>query len=69
MDSQGPLQDVLKTPPDNVFIAPSIDEAQILAGESYTYLSPIPEVVSNDMSIECVLGVDEAGRGPVIGMG
>ncbi|KAI9849415.1 MAG: hypothetical protein M1838_000158 [Thelocarpon superellum] len=56
-----------ETPPEDVFIAPSIDTAQILSGESYTHHSPIPETMVNDMSTECVLGVDEAGRGPVIG--
>jgi ribonuclease H2 subunit A len=56
-----------ETPADDVFIPPSIDENRILAGFSYTHHAAIPEVVANDMSVECVLGVDEAGRGPVLG--
>lgn len=56
-----------ETPAQNVFIAPSVHEHAILAGASYTHHSAIPEVVTRDLSIECVLGVDEAGRGPVLG--
>lgn len=56
-----------ETPAEDVFIAPSIHEARILAGESYTHISAVPATIANDMSIECVLGVDEAGRGPVLG--
>ena len=56
-----------ETPAKDVFIAPSIHEQAILAGESYTHHSPIPESLALDLSVECVLGVDEAGRGPVLG--
>ena len=56
-----------ETPAQDVFIAPSIHEAEILSGNSYAHFSPIPKVLADDMTIECVLGVDEAGRGPVIG--
>lgn len=64
LDSQEIAQE---TPAENVFIPPSIDDKQILNGQSYTYHSTIPEVVAEDMTTECVLGVDEAGRGPVLG--
>ena len=61
-------QDIVQeTPAVDVFIAPSIHEAAILAGQSYTHHSPIPLAVAQDSSMECVLGVDEAGRGPVLG--
>lgn len=64
IDSQNIAQE---TPAEDVFIAPSIHEARILSGESYTHHSAIPKTISDDTSIECVLGVDEAGRGPVLG--
>ena len=61
-------QDVaMETPAEDVFIAPSIREQAILAGKSYTYHSPVPENLTRDMSVGCVLGIDEAGRGPVLG--
>ena len=65
-ESQDPTQE--EVPTENIFIAPSIHEADILAGLSYTHCSPIPQLINDDLaSIECVLGVDEAGRGPVLG--
>ncbi|ORY01500.1 ribonuclease HI large subunit [Clohesyomyces aquaticus] len=56
-----------ETSSSDVFMAPSIIKPDILAGNSYTHHSPIPTQISEDMSKECVLGVDEAGRGPVLG--
>ncbi|KAI7541815.1 ribonuclease H-like protein [Hortaea werneckii] len=64
IDSQD-IQD--ETPASHAFIPPSVDTKRVLSGDSYTHLSDIPEALKADMSTECVLGVDEAGRGPVLG--
>ena len=67
-DVQMDTQDVeLETPPSDVFMAPSISKSGILGGKSYSHFSPIPKQIADDMSGEVVLGVDEAGRGPVLG--
>lgn len=64
MDTQEIEQE---TPPEDVFMAPSIHRADDLAGKSYSHFSEIPKQIADDMSKEVVLGVDEAGRGPVLG--
>lgn len=64
IDSQDIAQE---TPAQDVFIPPSIHDEDIQRGTSYTHHSAIPKTLVEDMSIECCLGVDEAGRGPVLG--
>jgi len=62
----------LETPVADVFVPPSIHREETIRGESYTHFSPVPpslQASDSDPStgVPCVLGVDEAGRGPVLG--
>jgi ribonuclease H2 subunit A len=54
------------------FIPPTINHAPLLHGQSYTVYSPLPDTITSTSDTHneptpCVLGVDEAGRGPVLG--
>lgn len=49
------------------FIPPSLHSGDLDIHDSFTYLSSIPSSVAQDISAPCILGVDEAGRGPVLG--
>lgn len=64
-ESQEDIQ--LETLAPDVFIPPSITRRNLLNGDSYTHFSEIPSGIAVNGDEECVLGVDEAGRGPVLG--
>jgi len=53
--------------PGTTYIPPSVSQQTIplLSGQSYTHYSPIPTPPSKET--EYIIGVDEAGRGPVLG--
>lgn len=79
-DSQVEDDVALEAPAAEIFIAPSINSSLLLSGASYTHFSPVPPSLlptpspssPTDLSQSvpgpaCALGVDEAGRGPVLG--
>lgn len=72
MEEDTPV-DATPPPTGTTFVPPSIHTDTLLSGASYSHFSPIPPALRptdpSDPSTAppCVLGVDEAGRGPVLG--
>jgi ribonuclease H2 subunit A len=70
-----PMAEDIETPDDassaldDGFVPPTIAEhmPELLAGSSYEHFSPLPEILRSAPDTECVMGIDEAGRGPVLG--
>ncbi|KAK4187579.1 ribonuclease H-like domain-containing protein [Podospora australis] len=68
---EDPVSLEIETPPSEsaLFIPPSILAPALLAGESFTHFSPVPPSLkaSSPDAVPVCLGIDEAGRGPVLG--
>jgi hypothetical protein len=47
------------------FIPPSVHKEALFRGSSFDHYSEVPESIQ--AGEECVMGIDEAGRGPVLG--
>lgn len=75
LDADTPLaqEEASSSPASSTFVPPSIHKAALLSGASYSHFSPVPAALlaSSDPASSapppCALGVDEAGRGPVLG--
>jgi hypothetical protein len=66
IDASQPVDEEEEEEDEDVdFIPPSVHKEELFRGESFDHFSEVPECIK--AGEECVMGIDEAGRGPVLG--
>ncbi|GAO46407.1 ribonuclease HII [Saitoella complicata NRRL Y-17804] len=67
IESEEAAQSAEVVDPEKLFIPQSVTCKNASFTASYTYHHPLPACLQENPLAPCILGVDEAGRGPVLG--